>query len=158
MILVLAGLAFLAGAISLASRADERLVRGLKIASLLTLLAFVALTFTGLVPDVLFEKGAGFSGTFQNAFGTFHANVSDENLGALTGPLLFDIMEHVPLVLPGLAALLCFCIWQYGRRVVDDASVRASVLSILAVTFAWVLAVGGIGVYVSKVLTFPYIR
>ena len=158
MLAVLVFGAFLCGALWFARQADDRLVRGLKAASLLTFLALVLLTFTGLVPDVQFEKGAGFSGTFHNAFGTFQSTVTDDNLGALTGPLLFDIMEHVSFVLPALAALICFLVWHYGRRVVEDGTVRRSVLSLAAVTLAWVLVIGGMGVYVTKVLTFPYTR
>jgi len=158
MLVVLVGLAFLLGAIGLPRRADERLVRGLKAAGALTFLALIALTITGLVPDIGFERGAAFSGTLHNAFGTFQSAVTDDNLGAFTGPLLFDVMEHVSLVVPGLAALLCFCIWHYGLRVVEDAPVRRAALALAAVTLFWVLAVGNVGLYVTKVLTFPYTR
>ena len=158
MMIVLMCLAFLAGAIALVRQADDRLVRGLKAASLVTVLAFLALTVTGLVPDVAFEKGAMFSGTFHNDFGTVQAAVTDDNVGAFTGPLLFDIMEHISLVVPLLALLLCFLVWHYGRRTVEDPAVRRAVLSVLVLTGGWALVIGSMGVYITKVLTYPYTR
>ena len=158
MLLVVVGIAFLFGALAFARTADDRLVRGLKAASALTLLALLGLTVTGLVPDVLFEKGAFFSGVFHTGFGTFQSAVTDDNLGAFTGPLLFDMMEHVTLVVPGLMALACLLIWHYGARVVEDPAARRAVRAVLAVTGAWILVVGGIGVYITKILTFPYTR
>ena len=158
MVVVVVCLAFLAGAIWFSRRADERLVRGLKTASMVTVIAFVLLTITGLVPDVGFEKGATFSGTFHSDFGTVQSTVSDDNVGAFTGPLLFDIMEHISLVVPGLALLLCFLIWHHGRRTIEDPAVRASVLSLLVLTGFWALAIGGVGVYITKILTYPYTR
>ena len=158
MLVVLAGLAFVGGALAYPRSADERLVRGLRLACALTFAALVALTITGLVPDIGFEKGAAFSGRLHNAFGTFDANVSDAGLAAFTGPLLFDIMEHVSLVVPGLAALLCFCAWHFGARLVESPVVRRATLALVAVIAFWVLAIGNVGLYVSKVLTFPYNR
>ncbi len=158
MVIVVMCLAFLVGAIWFSRQADERLVRGLKAASMVTLVAFVLLTITGLVPDIGFEKGTTFSGAFHNDFGTFQSTVSDENLGAFTGPLLFDIMEHISLIVPGLALLVCFLIWHHGRRTVEDQLVRRSVLSLLVLTGFWALAIGSVGVYITKVLTYPYTR
>jgi len=57
-----------------------------------------------------------------------------------------------------LAALLCFLIWHYDKRVVEDRAVRSAVLSLLVLTVGWVLAIGNLGLYVTKVLTFPYTR
>jgi hypothetical protein len=158
MVVVVICLAFLAGAIWFSRQADERLVRGLKTASMATVVAFVLLTITGLVPDVTFDKGTTFSGTFHNEFGTVQSTVSDDNVGAFTGPLLFDIMEHVTLAVPGLALLLCFLVWHFGRRTVEDPVVRRSVLSLLFLTGFWVLALGSVGVYITKILTYPYTR
>jgi tetrahydromethanopterin S-methyltransferase subunit E len=158
MVIVVICLAFLAGAIWFSRQADDRLVRGLKTASMATLVAFVLLTITGLVPDVAFEGGATFSGTFHNDFGTVQSTVSDDNVGAFTGPLLFDVMEHITLVVPGLALLICFLVWHFGKRVVEDQVVRRSVLSLLFLTGFWVLALGSVGVYITKILTYPYTR
>ena len=154
----LAGLAFTGGALAFALRADARLLGGLKAASAFSFLALVALTVTGLVPDIVFEKGSLFSGTFQNAFGHFQAAVTDDGMGAFTGPLLFDVMEHVSLVVPGLALLLCVLVWRDGPRVVESDGARRAVLVLAAVTMFWILAVGGTGVYLAKVLTVPYLR
>ena len=147
MSVVLIGLAFLFGAIAFSRQADDRLVRGLKAASMATFIALLLLMITGIVPDIGFEKGASFSGTVHNDFGTFQSTVTDDNLGAFTGPLLFDIMEHISLIVPGLAALFCFLIWHYGKRV-----------SIMTLTMAWVFVIGHLGFYVSKVLSYPYTR
>ena len=156
--LVLICLAFLFGAIWFCRQADERLLRGLKAASLVTFVGLVLLMITGIVPDVGFEKGAAFSGTIRNDFGTFQSTVTDENLGAFTGPLLFDMMEHISFIVPGLAAVFCFMIWHYGKRVIEDRAVRGSVLWLLTVTAAWIMVIGHLGFYVSKVLTFPYTK
>lgn len=154
--LVLIALAFLFGAIWFAKQADDRLLGGLKAASLVTFLGLVLLMITGIVPDIGFEKGASFSGTVHNDFGLFQSSVTDENLAAFTGPLLFDVMEHISLIVPGLAALVCFLIWHYGKRVVEDRAIRASVLSLMTLTVAWIMVIGHLGFYVSKVLTYPY--
>jgi len=158
MTVILICLAFLFGVIWCSRQADERLVRGLKAASMITFLSLLLLMITGLIPDIGFEKGAAFSGSFQNDFGLFQSTVTDENLGAFTGPLLFDIMEHISLIVPGLAALLCFLIWHYGKRVVEDRVVRGPVVSLMTLTVAWILAIGHLGFYVTKVLTYPYTR
>lgn len=158
MTLTLMALAFLCGALWFVRQADARAVRGLRAISLVAFVALALLMFTGLVPDVRFEKGAEFSGTVHNEFGTFTSAVTDDNVAALTGPLLFDMMEHVSFVLPVLAALIAFLVWHHGRRVFEDATVRRSVQFVAAVTVAWVLAIGSMGVYVTKVLTFPFTR
>ena len=158
MVVVLICVAFLSGAIWFNRQGDESLVRALKVLSVVNLLALVALMVTGLVPDVVFERGQGFSGVFHTEFGTFQAAVTDENLGAFTGPLLFDMMEHVSFIVPGLAALLCLLVWHYGRRVIEDRAVRGAAMATTALTVAWVLAIGSLGVYVTRVLTFPYTR
>jgi hypothetical protein len=158
MVIVIASLAFVAGALWFAQKADRRLLRGLAVASAFTFLAVVGLTLTGLVPDVAFEKGDMFSGTVQNPFGTFQATVTDENVGAFTAPLLFDMMEHVSLVVPGLALLLWFWIRHHGPRVVEDPLVRRTALVLVGANAFWLFVLGGIGVYMTKVLTFPYAR
>ena len=158
MLLILVCLAFLFGALCFSRQADEKLVRTLKATSMINLVALLALMITGLVPDIGFGTGASFSGTFQGDFGTSQSAVTDDNLGAFTGPLLFDLMEHASFIVPGLAALLCFLIWHYGRRVVGDRAVRGSALALMALMMAWVLAIGNLGLYVTKVLTYPYTR
>ena len=158
MLVILISSAFLFGAVWFSRQADEQLLRGLKVAGMATFIALVLLMISGLVPDVGFDKGGSFSGAFHSDFGTFQSTVTDDNLGAFTGPLLFDMMEHVSFIVPGLAALLCFLIWHYGRKVVEDGAVRGAVLSLLVLMVGWVLAIGNLGLYVTKVLTFPYTR
>jgi hypothetical protein len=158
MLVILISLAFLFGAIWFSRRADEQLVRGLKAASMTTFIALVLLMITGLVPDIGFGEGASFSGSFHTDFGKVQSTVTNDNLSAFTGPLLFDVMEHVSFIVPGLAALLCFLIWHYGRRVVEERAIRGATLSVLVLTVGWVLVIGNLGLYVTKVLTFPYTR
>ena len=158
MVVALIVVAFLCGVVGFDRPADERLVRALKWLGALGLVAMVALMVTGLVPDVDFDKGQGFSGSFHTGFGTFQASVTDDNLGAFTGPLLFDMMEHVSFVVPGLAALLCFLIWHYGRRVIEDRVIRGAAVVTAALMVGWVLVIGSLGVYVTRILTFPYTR
>jgi len=155
---VLVCVAFLAGAVWFARPEDRKLVPALRVASLLNLLAMLALMITGLVPDIGFEKGQAFSGVLRTDFGVFRSAVTDANVGAFTGPLLFDLMEHVSFVVPGLAALLCFLVWHYGRRVAENGAVRGAMLSVLILMAGWVLVIGNLGLYVTKVLTFPYTR
>lgn len=90
-----------------------------------------------------------------NDFGTFVTKVTDTTLGNFTGPLLFDMMEHVSLIVPGLAAVIGFLILYLGRRVMTEPAIRGSVLSLMLVAGAWTFVLGAIGVYITKVLTFP---
>lgn len=151
-------LAFLFGAVWFSRQADAKLVRCLKATSVISFLALVLLMITGLVPDIFFGNGALFSGSFRNDFGSVQSAVTDDNLGAFTGPLLFDLMEHASFIVPGLAALLCFLVWHYGGKVVENRAVRGAVLSLVVLTVVWVLVIGNLGLYVTKVLTFPYTR
>jgi hypothetical protein len=78
--------------------------------------------------------------------------------GNFTGPLLFDMMEHVSLIVPGLAAVIGFLIWHYGRDAMTMPAIRRSVQSLMLVMAGWTLVLGMIGVYITKVLTFPMNR
>jgi hypothetical protein len=155
MFLVLIFAAFLFGAIYFSKEPDAKTVRRLKISSAGTFVALLALMITGIFPDTGFGAGAAFSGTVQNAYGTVTSHIPDAGVGNFTGPLLFDMMEHVSLIVPGLAAVAGFLIFHYGRRVVTEPVIKRAVLSIMAVTGAWMLVIGAIGVYITKVLTYP---
>lgn len=65
------------------------------------------------------------------------------------------MMERVSLVVPGLAAVAGVLIFACGEKVITVPAIRRSVLSVMAVTGIWVLVIGVIGVYITKVLTYP---
>lgn len=155
MFVILIFAAFLFGAIFFTKDADEKMVRRLKISSAVTFVALMLLMISGIIPDTGFGDGSAFSGTVTNDFGTFTSEVTDAGLGNFTGPLLFDMMEHVSLIIPGLAAVIGVMIWHYGERVMTDPVIHRSVLRLMAFTGAWTLLIGAIGVYITKVLTFP---
>jgi hypothetical protein len=155
MFVILVFAAFLFGAIFFAKDPDEQMVRRLKISAVVTFVALLALMITGMIPDTGFASGSAFSGTVSNSYGTFTNHVSDTGVGGFTGPLLFDMMEHVSLIVPGLAAVAGVLILHYGERVITVPAIRRSVLTLMALTGLWTLVIGAIGVYLTKVLTFP---
>ena len=155
MFLLLIFAAFLFGAIYFAHDPDARLVWRLKISCAVTFVLLMLLMISGIVPDINFGSGDTFTYTTTNDFGAFTAQVTDDSLSAFTGPLLFDMMEHVSLIVPGLAAVIGFLIFYYGAEVITNPTVKRSVLSLMVLTGAWTLVLGGIGVYITKVLTFP---
>ena len=155
MFLILIFAAFLFGALFFSKEADERLVRRLKISSAVTFVLLMLLMITGMIPDVNFAFGATFTHSTVNDFGTFAAKVTDASLGNFTGPLLFDMMEHVTLIVPGLSAVVGFLIFYYGAQVITVPAIKRSVLSLMIVAGLWTLVLGAIGVYITKVLTFP---
>jgi hypothetical protein len=155
MFLILIFSAFLFGAIFFAKDPDERLVRRLKISAVVAFVLLMLLMISGMIPDINFAAGATFAHSTTNDFGTFTAQVTDNSLGNFTGPLLFDMMEHVTLIVPGLAAVVGFLIFYYGARVITNPTIKWSVLSLMFLAGVWTLTLGGIGVYITKILTFP---
>lgn len=147
--------AYLFGAIYFARDPSEEHVRRLKISGVVTFALFLLLMISGIVPDAAFDSGATFSARTSNDFGTFTSHVTDSTLGAFTGPLLFDMMEHVSLIVPGLVAVVGYLILHFGREAMTVPAIRRSVLSLMLVTAGWTLVLGMIGVYITKVLTFP---
>ena len=147
--------AFLFGAVYFGKDPDDKYLWRLRISGVVTFFMILGLMITGIVPDTAFGAGATFSGTITNDLGTTTRTVTDAQLGNFTGPLLFDMMEHVALIVPGLAAVIAFLIWNQGRKVITEPGVRMAVLSLMAVNGAWIFALGAIGVYITKVLTFP---
>ena len=147
--------AFLFAGIYFSKQPDATLVRRLKISGVITFAALIGLMISGIVPDIGFGSGAAFSGARTNAYGTFVSHVTDDSLGAFTGPLLFDIMEHVSLIVPGLAAVVLLLVWHYEEQVITVPAIRRSVLWLMGLTGLWMLTIGGIGVYITKILTYP---
>ena len=155
MFLLLIFTAFLFGAIFFSKAPDEQLVRRLKISSAAAFVLLMLLMISGIVPDTNFGSGATFTHNTTNDLGTFSAKVTDDSLGSFTGPLLFDMMEHVSLIVPGLAAIIGFLIFYFGPQVITNLTIKRSILGLMLLTGVWTLVIGGIGVYITKVLTFP---
>ena len=147
--------AFLFGALFFVRDPTEQQVRRLKMSGVVTFVLLLGLMITGIIPDTAFGSGATFTAKTANDFGTFTSHVTDNSLGNFTGPLLFDMMEHVSVIVPGLAAVIGFLIWHYGRDVMTAPTIRRSVQSLALVMAGWTLVLGMIGVYITKVLTFP---
>ncbi len=72
--------------------------------------------------------------------------MTDTSLGNFTGPLLFDMMEHVSLIVPGLAAVILFLIRHYGPRVMTQPVIRNSTLGLMALAGGWMMVLGMIGI------------
>ena len=154
MFLLLVFAAFLFGAIFFSKDPDARTVRRLKISAVGTFVGLLALMISGIIPDIGFEA-SNLTGTLHNSYGTVTSSVTDTGVGNFAGPLLFDMMEHVSLIVPGLAAVIGVLIFHYGARVVTEPVIRRCVLSLMTLTGVWTLVLGAIGVYITKVLTFP---
>jgi hypothetical protein len=155
MFIILVFAAFLFGAIFFTKTPDARTVRRLKISAGVTFGALLLLMISGIIPDIGFGYPNTFSGVTRNASGTITSHVTAAGLGNFTGPLLFDMMEHVSLIVPGLAAVAGVLIFTAGERVITVPAFRASVLWIMSLTGIWVLIIGVIGFYLTKVLTYP---
>ena len=154
MFVILVFSSFLFGAIYFSRDPDNQTVRRLKISAAVTFAALLLMMISGIIPDIGFN-GSALSTTVHNAYGTFSTGVTDDSVGNFTGPLLFDMMEHVSLIIPGLAAVAGFLVFHYGERVITNPVLRRCVLSIMALTGTWTLLIGMIGVYITKVLTYP---
>jgi hypothetical protein len=144
MFIILVFAAFLFGAIFFTKTPDARTVRRLKISAGVTFGALL-LMISGIIPDIGFGYPNTFSGVTRNASGTITSHVTAPRLGNFTGPLLFDMMEHVSLIVPGLAAVAGVLIFTAGERVITVPAFRASVLWIMSLTGIWVLIIGVIG-------------
>ena len=96
-----------------------------------------------------------FTHTTVNDFDTFTARVTDDSLANFYGPPSLRYDGACDLIVPGLAAVVGFLIFYYGGRVITNPTLKRSVLSLMFLAGAWTLALGGIGVYITKVLTFP---
>jgi hypothetical protein len=148
--------AFLFGAIFFTRTPDPRTVRRLKISAAVTFAALLLLLMiSGIIPDIGFGNVTSFAGTTSNAYGTFHSSVTATGLGNFTGPLLFDMMEHVSLVVPGLAAVAGVLIFTAGDRVITVPAIRTSVLWLMSITGIWSLIIGAIGAMVTSTTASP---
>jgi hypothetical protein len=155
MFIILVFSAFLFGAIFFTRTPDPRTVRRLKISAAVTFAALLLLMISGIIPDIGFGNVTSFAGTTSNAYGTFHSSVTATGLGNFTGPLLFDMMEHVSLVVPGLAAVAGVLIFTAGDRVITVPAIRTSVLWLMSITGIWSLIIGAIGAMVTSTTASP---
>jgi hypothetical protein len=153
-ILIVGFASYIFGAIYFKRIESEIYIRRLKISSLVTFLLVLGLMISGILPDVNFGSGL-LSATYTNSYGNFTQSVNDTTVGAFTGPLLFDMMEHVSFVGLALTGVVTYLIWDYGELVVTDKRVKWSTLSIILVIVAWLLVLGVIGTIMTKTLTFP---
>lgn len=104
--------AFVLDAIYFAQRTYQS-VQMIMFASFFLFIMSVALNVTGIIPDIPMSAGAALSGTYSTSFGNYTASVSDAALANFTGPLLFDMMEHVSLLGPAVAAVLTGLVYHY---------------------------------------------
>jgi hypothetical protein len=102
-----------------------------------------------------YESGTPHPSGVGGCQGNFTQSISDSSAAAFTGPLLFDMMEHVSFVGLALTGVITYLIWNFGVLVITDRRVKWSVLSIILVTMAWLLVLGVIGTIMTKTLTFP---
>jgi hypothetical protein len=116
----------------------------------------VILIITGIIPDMNFGFGQTFTYSASNDFGNFTSNVSDASLSNFTGPLLFDIMEHITLIGPAIAAVVTLLIWHYDELVITDPKIKRSVLALMLTGAAWLFVLIWIGMYITKILTFSF--
>ncbi len=147
--------AFVLDAVFFYKTADPQVVQLITLSSFILFLMVVAVNITGVIADVPLSAGAAVSGNWTNAYGSFNANVTDTAVGNFTGPLFFDMMEHVSLIGPGLAGVITVLIWYYKEEVLTVPEVKRSVLILLTVAIAWVLILATIGVILTKTLTYP---
>ena len=137
------------------AKPSAQAVQMILFASFFLFVMTIALDITGIIPDVPMSTGAAVSGTYATAFGNYTASVSDAALGSFTGPLFFDMMEHVSLLGPAIAAVLTGMVWHYKGLVLTEPEVKRSVLILMTIAIAWMLILATMGVILVKTLTFP---
>lgn len=154
-ILIVGFASYLFGGIYFTKTADKVFMTRLKVSALVTFLLVLGLMVSGVLPDVNFGSGAIFTASYANDYGNFTQSISDASVGSFTGPLLFDMMEHISFVGLALAGVVTYLIWDFGEVVITDGRVRWSILSLILVTVAWLLVLGVVGTLMTKTLTFP---
>ena len=153
--LVLAIADYVFGSVFFTTEPSHHALLHMRIGSAAALVLAVLVVITGIIPDINFGTPAAFNLTTANSFSTSTLKVTTDSLGNFAGPLLFDIMEHVSLIVPGIIAMVTVLIWSYRERVVESRDVRVAVLSLTAVAFGWIAVIAVMGIYLVKYLTFP---
>lgn len=154
-ILIVGFASYMFGAIYFKRILSDVYMTRLKVSALITLLLVLGLMVSGILPDVNFGSGALLSASYSNDYGNFTQSISDASVGAFTGPLLFDMMEHISFVGLALTGVVTYLIWDFGELVITDRRVKWSILSLILVTVAWLLVLGVVGTIMTKTLTFP---
>jgi hypothetical protein len=154
-ILIVGFASYIFGAIYFTKTPDKVFITRLRISAVVTFLLVLALMVSGILPDVNFGSGATFTAAYANDYGNFTQTVSDVSAGSFTGPLLFDMMEHISFVGLALTGVVTYLIWEFGELVITDGRVRWSMLSLILVTVAWLIVLGVVGTLMTKTLTFP---
>lgn len=154
-ILIVGFASYTFGGIYFTKETSSTFVFRLKFSALVTFLLTLGLMISGMLPDVSFGDATLLTATYSSAYGNFTQNVGAASAGNFTGPLLFDMMEHVSFVGLALVGVVTYLIWDYGSLVITDRRVKWSVLSLIFVTVAWLLVLGVIGTLMTKTLTFP---
>jgi hypothetical protein len=154
-ILIVGFAGYIFGAIYFTKTPDRKFMKRLKISGLVTFLLVFALMISGILPDVNFGSGATLTASYGNNYGNFTQSISDASVGAFTGPLLFDMMEHISFVGLALTAVITYLLWTFDELVITDKLVRRSMLSLIIVTGAWLIVLGVVGTLMTKTLTFP---
>jgi hypothetical protein len=154
-ILIVGFASYIFGAIYFTKEPSKSFMTRLKISSLVTFLLVVGLLVSGILPDINFGSGSTLTSSYTNDYGNFTQTVSDASVAGFTGPLLFDMMEHVSFIGGVLAGVITFLVWDFGELVVTEPKAKWSVLSLIFVTVAWLIVLGIIGTIMTKTLTFP---
>lgn len=153
--LVLAIADYVFGSVFFTTEPSRHALLHMRIGSAVALVLAVLVVVSGIIPDINFGTPAAFNATTTNDFSTNTLQVTSDTLGAFAGPLLFDIMEHVSLIVPGIIAMVAVLIWSYREQVVSTPDVRRSILVLTGVAFAWIAVIAVLGIYLVKYLTFP---
>ncbi len=153
-ILLLFAVMFLLDLVYLPRTASPQLTRGMKIAGILLFVTILLVVVLGIIPDIPFDT-AHVAGSYNSPYGTIQSNITDAGVANFTGPLIFDMMEHTSLIVPGIFGVTAVLINHYGERVVSDPRLKQVVLSLIALGAAWTLVLAVMGVVMVKTLTFP---
>lgn len=142
------------GGILLSKVADKKTLGRLKLYSAVTFIFVLVLMFTGIIPDMV-GYANGFTYTTINQYANTTVSVSNAQVGNFTGPYLFDMMEHVTQIGPALAAVVMGLIWYLGPQVITQPQIRRGVLVLLGLGWVWLIALGAIGIILTKTITLP---
>ncbi len=153
-ILIVGFASYVFGAIYFTKEPNKTFMTRLKVSSLVTFFLVVGLLVSGVLPDVNFGSGV-LTASYTNEYGNFTQTINDASAANFTGPLLFDMMEHVSFIGGVLTGVITLLVWDYGELVITEPKAKWSVLSLIFVTVAWLLVLGVIGTILTKTLTFP---
>jgi hypothetical protein len=149
------GLAYVTGALLFTREPTAKDVARLKMVSWLTFLFVICLLIFGVLPDINFGSGAALSASYGTSYGNFTQQVTDASVGNFTGPLYFDMIEHVSFIGIGLAGAALALIWSMGSLVFTVRKLKWSILSILIIAVVWIFVLALMGITMTHTLAFP---